>query len=376
MIRTFTYRLLVTAKEHRHLSEMLETHRHLYNQCLDDKEMAYQTTGVHVSYYDYSRWFTFQRRNNPYWHKLNVHSARTTIKRADSAYRRFASNPAGVGRPRFKSRKRFSTFAFSSESGCKLVGSKLYVGGVGNIRMKLHRPVMGTPKQYLLTVRAGKWYVSIQSEAAFVHCAPAKKEMTGIDLGISSFAILASGERIENPKISRSIKSQLRVAHRTVSRRKKGSRRRAAAVARLSSVYRKASNARKDFHHKTSRKLIERFGFIAVEKLAIANLVKNSRLSSAIADAGWAGFVRMLQYKAESAGVVVVAVDPRFSSQECPGCGDIKKKELSDRIHLCQCGCCLDRDHAAAMIILKRGLDRAGPAARKFRDSGIALKRQ
>lgn len=126
--------------------------------------------------------------------------------------------------------------------------------------------------------------------------------------------------------------------------------------------YVRVRNLRLDFHHKIARKLVDRYGFIAVERLNVQGMIKNHRLSRSISDAGWSAFGSILKSKAESAGVEVVEVNAAYTSQECSGCGKIVRKELSQRWHNCECGCSLHRDVNAAKNILARGLARTEPA--------------
>jgi putative transposase len=129
-------------------------------------------------------------------------------------------------------------------------------------------------------------------------------------------------------------------------------------------------NLRRDHHHKVALKLVRRYGLIAVESLSIKTMLKNDRLARAISDVAWGNFLLTLRAKAESAGVAYVEVNARGTSQECPDCGRVVRKDLSQRWHSCECGCSLDRDEASARVILARGLlARTGPAERK---AGVA----
>jgi putative transposase len=118
-------------------------------------------------------------------------------------------------------------------------------------------------------------------------------------------------------------------------------------------------NQRSDFLHKLSARLVQTYSVIAVEKLNIKGLA-GGMLARSVNDAGWSTFINMLRYKAESAGAQLVEVDPRMTSQTCPGCGRIRKKELSERWHKCDCGMECHRDIAAALVILARGLSSIG----------------
>jgi putative transposase len=178
----------------------------------------------------------------------------------------------------------------------------------------------------------------------------------GIDLGLESFATLANGEPVDNPRIFRVWELHLKRAQRRVTRRQKGSRRRRKAAHLLARVHQKVRRARQDFHHKTALGLVRQYDTIYHEALQPANLVKNHHLAKSISDAGWSGFLSILAAKAAYAGKRVVAVPPAFTSQACSGCGVLVHKGLSVRWHECPaCGTSLHRDHIAALNILARG---------------------
>lgn len=117
------------------------------------------------------------------------------------------------------------------------------------------------------------------------------------------------------------------------------------------------ANQRKDYAHKVSRKLVNRYGLIAFENLNVQGMVKNPNLAKSIADAAWNQLVQFTMYKAEEAGRRVVLVNPKNTSQLCSNCGKVVPKKLSERVHRCEhCGYVQDRDVNAAQNILKRAL--------------------
>jgi putative transposase len=179
---------------------------------------------------------------------------------------------------------------------------------------------------------------------------------TGVDLGLESFATLADGSQIANPRLFRVAEMNLKRAQRRVSRRKKGSHRRRKAVALLAKAHQTVRRARADFHHKTALTLVRHYDTISLEDLQAANLVRNTRLAKSISDAGWAQFRTILEGKAVYAGRRVIAVPPAYTSQDCSGCGERVPKSLSVRTHICaNCGLVMDRDENAALNILRAG---------------------
>ena len=169
------------------------------------------------------------------------------------------------------------------------------------------------------------------------------------------------------------------MVQKSLARKKRGSHRRQKAVKQVARAHRKVRNQRKDFLHKESRKLVNRYQVIVFEDLQPANLVRRPKpkqdetgkylpngasakggLNKSISDAGWAEFVGMCTSKAAYAGRTILKVNPKYTSQACSGCGQVRKKELSERWHSCDCGAELDRDTNAAINILRLGRSQRG----------------
>src|SRR5262249_53894001 len=154
---------------------------------------------------------------------------------------------------------------------------------------------------------------------------------TGRDLGLESFATLATGERILTPACYREAERHLKRLQRCVSRRKKGSHRLAAAVKLLATAHQTVRRQRADFHHKVALHLVQTNDTISHEDLRTANMVKNHPLAKSISDAGWSAFLGILSFTAACAGRRVVAVPPASPSHACSGCGVLVAKALSAR---------------------------------------------
>ena len=140
---------------------------------------------------------------------------------------------------------------------------------------------------------------------------------------------------------------------RRVSKRKKGSKRRKKLVNDLAKQHEHVANQRKDFHYKTAHSLFSRYDAVVVEDLQITNMVKNHHLAKSISDAAWGNFCLALGSKAENAGCHLLSLPPHGTSQMCSSCGGVVKKSLAVRVHRCSCGLTIDRDHNAAINILR-----------------------
>jgi len=193
------------------------------------------------------------------------------------------------------------------------------------------------------------------------------------DVGLESFAVLSDGTPIDNPRHLNRGLAHLRRAQRKLSRRQRGSHRRRKAALLLAQAHRRICNQRANFHHKFSRWLVEHYGLIAVEDLKIKGLSRGM-LARSVHDVGWSSFFAKVSYKAESAGRVLVKVDPRGTSQRCV-CGALVPKTLRDRWHECPvCELSAPRDVVSAQVILQRA--RVGRSRRNVEDVVSCVPRE
>ncbi|HZA23134.1 MAG TPA: transposase [Dehalococcoidia bacterium] len=359
MRKTFRYRLYPTREQSEALEGQLAEACRLYNAALQERRDAWDMAGISLNYYDQANQVKEIRAAGDLG-LANYSACQDVLRRVHKAYAAFfrrvkAGKKAGF--PRFKSRRRFDSYTFPTYGdGCKLRdGGKLHIQGVGVLKVKLHRPVSGQVKTVTLKREGGRWYVCFSVEVAIPGPLPRTGAVTGIDVGLESFAVLSDGTVIENPRHYRKAQAALRRAQRKVARRRKGSHRRRKAVRVLQRVHSHVRNQRSDFHHQVSRKLVNAYDLIAVEGLNLKGLASGV-LAKSVNDAGWGGFFAKLTYKAEEAGRQLAKVKPNGTSQRCP-CGATVPKTLGQRWHQClACGMSVSRDHASALEILRLGL--------------------
>jgi len=357
--KTFRYRVYNTRLQAEALDIQLEEARTLYNSALQERRDAYQTAGISLTYYDQANQLKAIRADENLG-LANFSACQDVLRRVDKSFKAFFSRvKAGdkPGYPRFKSRNRFDSFTFPSYGdGCKIRDNgRLYCQGIGDLKVKWHRPLQGKIKTVTLKRESGRWYVcfSVEVEASPL---PESMEAVGIDVGLEAFATLSDGTRIENARYFKTAQARLRRAQRKVARRKRGGHRRRKAVRNLQRAHLHIRNQRRDFHHKEARKIVNRFGLIAVEDLNIKGLA-SGMLAKAVHDVGWSAFLLILLAKAEEAGRQIEKVNPAGTSQECARCGHRpeERKRLSDRWYDCEvCGLSISRDHNAALNILSR----------------------
>ena len=374
MVRVYRYRIYPTRAQDAALRETLERLRELYNAALQHRRDAYRKSGATVSAYDQMRELAGVREVRPEYASIHTHLLQDAITRLDRAYRAFfrrvkAGEPPGF--PRFKGRGRYRTFTFkdaANHNGVRLLagGKRVKLAGIGNVKVKLHRPVGGRIKQASVSLDGdGHWYIAFACADVPARPLPPLDTSVGIDVGITTFAALSDGTMVDNPRPYEMAQRSLATAQRRASRRKRGSKRRRKAVELLAKQSARVQRVRLDFHHKTAHAIVQRFGSIAVEDLNVKGLAR-MRLAKQVHDAGWAQFTTILANKAESAGREFYRVDPRGTSQECSGCQERVPKGLRVRVHACpHCGLVLDRDVNAAVNVQARGHRVRGGASRK-----------
>lgn len=360
MIRAFKYRLYPTKSQRIAADAQLFEACKLYNVALEQRIMAYRSCRKNVSSYDQAAELKTIRAEGLC--KIANHQvANVILRKIDRAFRDFFNrfnNGKKPGFPRFKAARRYHTIEYPLYgNGCKLKGNRVYLQGIGNIKIRLHRPVEGNIKIITLTKKNDKYYIAFCCEVAENFLQPIGNEI-GIDMGIDNYLVTSKGEFIENPRYFQSAHKKFRVLQRSVCRKIKGSNRRKKSVSLLAKQHEKISNQRHDFAHKLSYKIITENDNIYIEDLNIHGLAKGI-LARSVNDAAWGIFLRFLTRKAENAGRMVIKVDPRGTSQRCNVCGTEVKKVLHDRWHRCPiCGESCHRDLNSAKEILRLGTNR------------------
>jgi len=363
--KTYKYRLEPTSDQERVLETVLLRCRALYNAALEQRKMWWERgQGIGANYYQQKAELPNLKAAYPEFGDVHAHVLQDVILRLERTFQAFfrrLKNGETPGYPRFQGQGRYHSFTFPEYgNGAVLDGGVLSLSKVGRIRIRLHRPLEGTPKTVTISREADGWYAGISCADVPTQPLPATGQETGIDVGLKVFLVTAQGVVFENPRHYRTAERRLKTAQRRVSRRKMGSHRRRKAVTLLAKAHQDVQRQRRDFHHKTALALVVRNDTIYLEDLRVANLVRNHRMAKSIADAGWAQFRAILEAKAAYAGRRVVAVPPAYTSQDCSGCGEHVLKSLSVRTHVCPfCGLVLDRDENAA-----RNIERAGQARR------------
>jgi putative transposase len=344
---------------------------------------AYKYAGKSISYYDQQNDLPEMKAEiRQEYQAIAAHVLQDVLRRLDRAFQNFfrrcktGENP---GFPRFQGRNRYDSFTSPDGAGWKFDGQYLHLTKIGKAKVKLHRPLEGKIKTITIKREVDEWYVTCSCEMPEPEKVPVSYEDVGIDLGVTHLATLSTGEMIEHPRSYRKAQKVLEKRQQALSRKKRGSHRRDKARKAVVKAHRKIARQREDFQHKVAKKLVDRYQVIVFEDIQTSNLTRKPKpkqdengkylpngatakggLNKSMLDAGWGSFVQMCSVKAAWAGRTLIKVDPRFTSQVCSGCGQVRTKDLSERWHSCACGTELDRDVNAAINILERGRRQQG----------------
>src|SRR6266702_1137652 len=374
--KAFKYRLYPTKQQEQALLKTLALCRELYNAALEERREAYKLQKKTINYYDQANQLPEIKELRPEYNDIHSQVLQDVLRRVkkamDNFFRRVKQGEK-PGYPRFKSYNRFDSFTYPQVGFSLTADSRVCLSKIGSIKVKLHRAIKGSVKTCTIKREGDCWFVVFACEVEH-EALEENAEAIGIDLGLLHFATLSDGSTIENPRYYRKAEKKLERLQQSLARKKRGSTRRRKVVKQVAKAHRKVANQRKDFLHKASRSLVNSYGLIVFEELQPANMSKRPKpkqdeqgnyvpngaaakggLNKSIVDAGWAMFQQFCIYKAANAGREVLFVNPRYTSQICSGCGAVKKKELSERWHSCECGAELDRDYNAALNILVLG---------------------
>ena len=369
MRKTFRYRLYPTRSQKTILEAQLDECRWLYNQLLEQRKTSYEATKTAPGLYDQQATIPTLKKERPALATVHSQVLQNVAVRIDLAFKAFFRRvKAGEkpGYPRFRGKFHYDSMTFPQcPSGCSVNGDRLTLSKVGDVRIVLHRPIEGTTKT--CTVRrssTGKWYVSFSCDVDAPAPLPASPLQVGIDVGLTTFATLSvgsDGEAIENPRFFRTDEKELAKAQRKFAKTTKGTAERRKARKPIARIHERIAFRRLDFANQTTRRIVNRFGFIAVEDLEVNRMVRNHYLAKSISDTAWSMFFAILIVKAANAGRTVVRVNPAYTSQTCNACGHRQKMPLSERIYRCECCQVVrGRDHNASLNILALGLQGVG----------------
>jgi putative transposase len=359
--KAFKYRFYPTPEQETLLRRTIGCTRLVYNRALSERTQAWYERQERVGYVETSAMLTDWKKEDDLQFLNEVSSVplQQGLRHLQGAFSNFFAGRAQY--PNFKKKRNGGSAAFT-KAAFKLKDGQVFLAkSTEALPIRWSRKLPAGCEPSTITVKlspSGRWSVSLLVEVE-IEPLPESPNQIGIDLGITSLVALSTGEKVANPKGFKAKRAKLRRVQKALSRKQKGSNNRYKARLKVAKVHEQISDARKDFLHKLTTQLVRENQTIAVEDLAVKNMVKNHNLALAISDASWGELVRQLEYKCDWYGRNFVKIDRWFpSSKRCGHCGHVVEKlPLNIRQWDCpKCGAHHDRDINAAKNILAAGL--------------------
>jgi putative transposase len=361
--RAYRYRFSPTPEQESLLRRTLGCVRLVYNKALATRREAWEERQESINYGQTSTLLTTWKKQEDlqFLNEVSCVPLQQTLRHLQTAFGNFFKQRAKY--PRFKNKRNGGSAEFT-RSAFKWKDGQAWLAKCAeplNIIWSRLLPEGCFPSTITVRLDArGRWFVSLLVEDYTIQPLPQVDKSVGLDAGITSLVTTSDGEKIANPKHFDRLSRKLRRVQKTLSRRQKGSNNREKARQVVAKVQSQITDARNDFLHKLTTRLVRENQTISVETLAVANMVKNRKLSRSIADAAWGELVRQLEYKCQWYGRTLVKINPWFpSSKRCNNCGHVVDK-LPLSVRTWDCPSCntksIDRDINAAKNILLVGL--------------------
>ena len=357
--KSYKFRFTPTKEQEEQLAKEFGCARWIWNRSLVEKDYAYKQWGLCLSSHDISRHITQYKKTDYPW--LNEASATVLNQKLldqDKAFDNFFKGRASF--PKFKKKHHAQSIRYQMDQRCVLnnyrAGELLKLPKLGELKINWSQVPGGIPKMVTVSKTAsGKYFVGFMCEVG-QGLMPTTGNVVGIDVGIKDVVVTSDGFHSGAPKYTYYYRRRLRKAQRVLSRKKKGSNgwnKQRIVVAR---IHEKIANSRKDFLHKLTTKLVGENDVICVEDLNVSGMMKNRKLSKAVADVGIHELNRQVEYKSQWYGKQVIKISRwEPSTKKCSNCGQIRIMKLSQRVYECECGLVMDRDLNAAINIKKAG---------------------
>lgn len=355
---SYKYRLYPTKHQEAILNSQLDVCGFLYNKLVEIRKNSWENEKKSLNVYDTQNLIPKLKTEYPNLSKVYSQVLQNVNVRVDLAFYNFFRRvklKQTPGYPRFKGKGRYSSLCYPQYGrGCKLLeNNKIHLSKVGDIYVEMERLITGTPKTITISkTPTNKWFVSIScADTNETRSFSSSTKSCGLDVGVLSFATLDDGSKIKNPRFFESEQKELAKKQKKA---KKGGENKKLKKS-ISRIHERIKNKRHDFAHKQVNLLLNNYHTICIEDININKMIKNRWCSKQILDAAWGMFTNILDYKVEYTDKKVVKVNPAYTSQTCSKCGARTLLKLKDRVFSCECGNSLDRDHNAAINILRLG---------------------
>lgn len=309
VFRKFEFRIYPNKKQALRLDHQLEPGTEIYNQLLTICKEEFLENEIKLGRYDLEYYLTLFRKNNQQYRAMYRFTLMQIAKRLSQNLNEFfkrtsewkKGNGDKPGPPRYK--KKIRSIDFDSLSVKILDNRTVKIGRIGTVEAVIHRKIEGEVKGTTVIKKAsGKWYIIFTCELEVEVVMMADKGDVGIDVGVTRFATLSDGTVIDNPRFLLKSEKRIKRLQKDLSRKQKGSNNWKRSKLLVAIAYERVENQRNDFLHKLSRQFVNDYGLIAVESLGIEEMLADRKMAKSISDVSWYKFIRMLEYKASSAG--------------------------------------------------------------------------
>lgn len=376
--RANTYRLYPTPEQARQMAQFAGACRFVYNLALEQRRDWWRP-GRKFNLVSQSRELTALRAEVDWIRVAPRCALDQTLRDLDRSYQNWWAGRAGYPTPRKKGLN--DSFRIPDPDSIKFERTGKSSGHIkltklGWMPLRGWCAVPGDIRNATVSLRAGRWYVAVQWRREVAEPTPSILPAVGVDRGVAVFAALSDGTNIAPVNHGKNALRALRKAQRNLSRKRRGSANRRKAIRRVARIQMRVANARKDFLHKTSTAIAKNHGVVIVEALRVRNMTASAKgtadepgrnirqksgLNRAILDQGWGMFRVMLTYKMAARGGAVIEVPAAYTSHACVECGVVDARSRVDqaRFACVSCGHEANADTNAAIIILKRGLDKS-----------------
>ena len=361
--RAYKYRFFPTTEQENLLRRTMGCVRLVYNKALATRTEAWYERQERIQYKETSSLLTSWKKAEDlgFLNEVSCVPLQQCLRHLQKAFANFWGKRAKY--PRFKKKRNGGSAEFT-KSAFKYRDGKLWLAKCSeplNIVWSRYLPTGCSPSTVTVKLEpSGRWFVSLLVDDYTVETLPPTSKQVGIDAGVTSLISISDGEKIANPKHFNRLYQKLKVAQKELSRKTKDSSNRHKARLKVAKIHAKIKDARTDFLHKLTTRLVRENSLIAIEDLAIRNMVKNHKLAQSISDCAWGEMFRQLEYKCEWYGRQLVKIDRFFpSSKRCYHCGFVVEKLPLD-VRSWDCPSCgkegIDRDINAGKNILAAGL--------------------
>jgi len=368
-LQAFKYELIPTGEQLRNMRRFAGSCRFVFNKALALQTANYEAGNKFIRYVGMANLLPAWKSEFPWLKESPSQALQHSLKNLDRAFTNFFEKRTYY--PHFKKRGYGDSVRFPQGFKLDQTNDRVFLPKLGWVRYRNSREVLGVVKNFTVSNRSGKWFVSIQTERK-VEQPVAHGDAVGIDMGVVRFATLSDGTVYPSINIFKRYAADLRKAQQAMSRKKKFSNNWKKARSRVQKLHVRIANARRDYLHKTSTTISNNHAMVVVEDLQVSSMSRSaagsveqpgrnvrakSGLNRSILDQGWAEFRRQLEYKMLWVGGLLLAVPPQNTSSTCPRCGHVSKENRkSQAVFACvECGFNQNADLVGAINVLRAG---------------------